>query len=207
MKQSEHVTGSTVSTQVRPEVRSDSLHLVVDDAEPDPVSVLAFDDVFREQFSYVCRTLRRFGVREGDLDDVAQDLFVAVHGRFTEWDRKRPIRPWLVSFAYRFAANYARLARHRVEPGLNEDAPSRARSPEQNAEERQAQALVIEALQYVKLERRPVLTMHDIDGFSPSEIARALEIPLNTVYSRLRLARQDFRAGVHAAQRGKERHP
>jgi RNA polymerase sigma-70 factor (ECF subfamily) len=174
-------------------------------ARPLPASISveepsSFAEVFRAELSYVCRTLRRFGVREADLEDVAQEVFLAVHRRFHERDPERPVRPWLVSFAYRFAANYARLARHRVQHGLRETEPSREGSPEERASDRQAQALVLAALQHVRLERRPVLTMHDIDGFSPSEIAFALGIPVNTVYSRLRLARAELRDAVRALQ-------
>jgi RNA polymerase sigma-70 factor, ECF subfamily len=179
-------------------VRSEPLRLVpTEEPRPEP---LAFDDLFRAEFAYVRRTLRRFGVREEALDDVAQDVFVAVHARFAERDPSRPVKPWLVAFAYRFAANHVRLARHTNEPA-RDDAPSGDGSPEDAASDKESQALVIAALQRVRLERRPVLTMHDIDGFSLSEIARALEISPNTAASRLRLAREDFRAGVRVERR------
>ncbi|HEX2671205.1 MAG TPA: sigma-70 region 4 domain-containing protein [Polyangiaceae bacterium] len=38
--------------------------------------------------------------------------------------------------------------------------------------------------------------MHEIDGCPIPEVADALGIPLNTAYSRLRLARQDFADGL-----------
>lgn len=43
--------------------------------------------------------------------------------------------------------------------------------------------------------------MHDVDGHDVPEIATLLSIPLNTAYSRLRLARADFRAAVERATR------
>ena len=52
------------------------------------------------------------------------------------------------------------------------------------------------ALEHIPIERRGVFVMHDIDGIAAPEIAVALEIPLNTAYSRLRLARRDFGEAV-----------
>jgi RNA polymerase sigma-70 factor (ECF subfamily) len=39
--------------------------------------------------------------------------------------------------------------------------------------------------------------MHELDGFTCEQIARTLEIPIGTTYSRLRLAREDFSGAMH----------
>jgi RNA polymerase sigma-70 factor (ECF subfamily) len=54
----------------------------------------------------------------------------------------------------------------------------------------------MEALDRLDFDRRVVLVMHDLDEISVPEIAAMLEIPLNTAYSRLRLARVDVVAAV-----------
>ena len=87
----------------------------VDRATTASVLADAFRSVLEAEFGYVCRALRRLGVRQADLKDVAQELFVAVHERFAERDPSRSIRPWLFSFALRYASNYRKLARHRAE--------------------------------------------------------------------------------------------
>lgn len=148
-----------------------------------------FEELFDTEFAYVCRSLRRLGVRSADVPDVAQELFITVHRRFAEYDRARPARPWLFSFSLKFASNYRRLARNRALE-VNADSVDAA-SP--NAE---ARDLVLRALVDLDFDRRVVLVMHDLEGFAAPEIAAATETPLNTVYSRLRLARADFRAAV-----------
>ena len=153
------------------------------------------------EFSWVCRTLRRLGVRENDLEDVAQQVFVSVHEKFGSYDRSRPVRPWLAAFAYRIAANQNRLARHQREV-MDESAENQTDEldPEQALDEKRVRDRVLHALGKVELERRAVLVMHDIDAFSAPEISEALAIPLNTVYSRLRVARQELRAALGRAQ-------
>ena len=160
-----------------------------------------FQSVFDTEFSYVCRVLRRLGVLTPDLEDVAQEVFVSVHGKFASYDRSLPIKPWLFAFAYRAAANYQRLARHRREVSEEALGDSVAPgTPEQDLLDRQRQGRVLEALQGVPLERRGVLVMHDIDGIAAPEIASALSIPVNTVYSRVRVARDEFRAALRRAE-------
>ena len=162
-----------------------------------------FRSVFDAELAYVCHSLRRLGVREGDLEDVAQDLFVAVHARFSEYDRARPIRPWLFSFACRVAANYRRLARHRREvarPDADEGATSLP-DPEQSAERSEKRELLLEALETIDFDRRAAFIMHDLDGFTAAQIAEVVGAPENTIHSRVRLARIEMKQAVLAIRR------
>ena len=129
---------------------------------------------------------------------MAHDTFVAVYRQLDHYDDARPLRPWLCGFAYRMASDYRRLARHRYER-MSDDAGYQAPVPSQ-AQELEARDLTLRALDEVALERRVVLLLHDIDGHSMPEIAAELALPLNTAYSRLRLARQEFRDAVERLQ-------
>jgi RNA polymerase sigma-70 factor (ECF subfamily) len=174
-------------------------------ARPPENSQATFHTVFEAEFDYVCHALRRLGVRDADLEDVAQDVFLGLHRRFDEYDGNRPIRPWLVAFAFRAASNYRRGQRRRgeelgSEPG---ESPVDGRCTVEGAERSR---LVQQVLDQIDLERSVVLVMFDMDGYTASEIAASFELPLNTVYSRIRLARRDFRTiGAHLfSQTGEE---
>jgi RNA polymerase sigma-70 factor, ECF subfamily len=158
-----------------------------------------FRALFEAEHSYVRHTLRRLGVRERDVEDLTHDVFVAVHRGLPGYDPQRPPRPWLFGIAFRIASDYRRRARflREVQTDKDEQDAIDASPPadEQLAAE-QARRLVLEALDDLELDRRAVLILHDIDGHSVPEIARTLAIPLNTAYSRLRLAREQFKAAV-----------
>jgi RNA polymerase sigma-70 factor, ECF subfamily len=68
--------------------------------------------------------------------------------------------------------------------------------PDDALQSKQARALVLAALERIPLPRRAVLVMHDIDDIPVGQVAAALEIPLFTVYSRLRKARRELEAAV-----------
>jgi RNA polymerase sigma-70 factor (ECF subfamily) len=166
-------------------------------AEVDEPFVADFVAVFKAHFAYVWHSLRRLGVREGDLEDVVHDVFVTVHRRLDAYDPARPMRPWLFAFACRAAADYRKQARHRV--ALIDD-PGELRDPAPAVDEQaitlQELDRVARALDALELDRRAVFVLHEIDGFPVPEVARALGIPANTAYSRLRLARADFEGAI-----------
>lgn len=150
-----------------------------------------FRRLFDAEFSAVCRSLRRLGVHQADLKDVAQELFLALHQQLDTYDPARPIHPWLFGFSLRFAANYRRLSRNRGH--VSDEVLATHAAAEPSAE---ARDLVLRALDGLDFDRRVVLVMHDLEGFSAPEIAAELAINLNTVYSRIRLAREDFQSAL-----------
>lgn len=149
--------------------------------------------MFEEELGYVWTTLRRLGVRSVDLEDVSHEVFVVVHRRLSDFDATRPIRPWLFGIAYRVTSDYRRRA-HRRHETLTSEEPEGSSSdgPEEEASIRQRRALLLRALDRLDPEKRAVIVMHDLDEIGMPDIAVALEIPLNTGYSRLRLARREL---------------
>lgn len=145
--------------------------------------------------------LRRLGVADADLPDLTQETLVAVHARWSEYDHKRPIRPWLIAFAARLAANHRRRPDQRLARSGNTDPMTDALAhdgplPDAQFGAAQDRALVLAALEALDDERRVVFVAAEIEELSMPEIAAALGIPLNTGYTRLRLARADFAAAV-----------
>jgi RNA polymerase sigma-70 factor, ECF subfamily len=151
---------------------------------------------FEEHFDYVYRSLRRLGVQERDVEDVAHDLFVRVHVELPGFDASRPHKPWLFAFAFRFASDYRRLARHRTVPTADVDLVHDAPGAEAAYLDAEKRALLARALDELDLDRRAVVLLHEIDGVPVPEIATVLGIPLNTAYSRLRLGREALTAAV-----------
>ncbi|HEY3499385.1 MAG TPA: sigma-70 family RNA polymerase sigma factor [Polyangiaceae bacterium] len=164
---------------------------------PGPLRDLDFPGIFEAHFDYVWNTLRRLGVQRADVEDVTHDVFVAVLRKLDQYDPERPLRPWLFGFAFRVASDYRELARHRFEHASDDGELEDGRpSALDNAMQHQELGLAKRALTALELGRRAVFILHELDACPMPEVARALGIPLNTAYSRLRLARADLAAAA-----------
>jgi RNA polymerase sigma-70 factor (ECF subfamily) len=175
-------------------VVSDLLHVPALDEPLEPVS---FNAIFRAEFDYVWNSLRRLGVPLRDLEDLTHDVFFRIYERLADYDRARPLRPWLFGFSFRVASDYRRRFSNRREVL---SPASETSDPAPTALDRlvQAEAMTLArtALEGIEIERRAVFILHELDGSSVPEIANALGLPLNTTYSRLRVAREEFRAAL-----------
>ena len=161
---------------------------------PVAMSEPEFRAAYDSHFDYVWRSLRRLGAPDRDLDDLAHDTFIAFFR--SGYDRARPIKPWLFGIAFRVASDYRRRAQNKYEIAVEHEATDGAPAADEQVTANERRRLVLDALATLDLDRRAVFVMHDIDGHSMPEIADSLCVPLNTCYSRLRLARADFQAAV-----------
>jgi RNA polymerase sigma-70 factor (ECF subfamily) len=78
----------------------------------------------------------------------------------------------------------------RAESALEETAPT----PETLLDEERARELLYQLLSELDERFRVVFVMYEIEAMTMQEIAEVLEVPVGTVASRLRAAREDFGA-------------
>lgn len=163
-----------------------------------------FRAIYEREFSYVWNALVRLGVRGENLQDFAHDVFATSYRKLPTYDRSRPIRPWLFGIAYRTVVDARRKQSHGREVGAPlPEVVDPSRSPEAKVAVTQARQIAQRIIDRMDLDRRAVFVMHDLEGHSVPDISEALGVPLNTAYSRLRLARAEFNEQVERAV-GKE---
>ncbi len=183
----------------RPSLRG--VTVPTDDAE---VRARAFRRLYDTQLDFVWRNLRRLGVSEADAEDRAQEVFVVAHRRFDEFeDRGRGPRAWLFQIVLRVASDARRHKRRHPEFPDGGDAVERVSVEPSQADamaRRDNLARLDAALAVLDIDRRAVLVLHEIEEMTAPEIAQVLNIPLNTVYSRLRVAREKLEVAL--ARRG-----
>jgi RNA polymerase sigma-70 factor (ECF subfamily) len=157
-----------------------------------------FRQIYDAEIGFVCNFLRRLGVLASDVEDVAQEVFASVHAKLDAYDASRPLRPWIAGFAVHCAAGYRRKARNRDVPTETLEQQATVGS---GIAKREAHETVMHGLGTLDDGQREVLVLHDLYGHSMEETAGILAIPVNTGYSRLRVARERFRAAIQLLQR------
>lgn len=171
------------------------------EASPQGVVVPSFSEVYQRYFDFVWSSARHLGVGSAALDDVVQEVFIVIHAKLHTLQRPEALRSWIYGVVRRTASGHRRSSRSE-ESGRSHyehlvPGPSSACSTPLDALERNAQLELLSTL-LAELDeaKREVFILADFQEMAVPEIADALEIPLNTAYSRLRAARQAFEAGL-----------
>jgi RNA polymerase sigma-70 factor (ECF subfamily) len=160
---------------------------------------LDFDTIYRDNASFLWFVLRRLGVPESSIDDVFQETFLTIHRRIDSFEGRAPLRSWLYGVAVRVARSYHRRAsvRRLFFSDFSEGyEPVDPLSGVENVERREALALVDQLLEKLPRKRREVFVLVEIEGLTAKEVAPIVGCNVNTVYSRLRLAREAFGAAL-----------
>ena len=157
-----------------------------------------FEALYEEHFDFVWRSLRRLGIPALTIDDAVQDVFLVVHRRLGEFEGRSSVKTWLFGIALRVASVHRRSAARRPTEPLTEEPADAATAPAAEAlsEAREAARLVHQLLDCLEEDRRAVFVLSELEQMTAPEISTALGVNLNTVYSRLRLARRDFDAAL-----------
>lgn len=158
--------------------------------------------IFEEHADFVWRVLARAGVRDADLKDASQEVFIIVADKLGQLEPDAKVTTWLYGIAIRVAANQRRKVQRKREDFTGEAAfdetHDEADGPEQIAVRAEARTQLAELLEALVPEQRIVFEMFELEEMTCPDIAKTLGIPLGTTYTRLRAARA---AVVESAQR------
>lgn len=145
----------------------------------------------------VARVLRNAGTAEADIEDDVQRVFITLSNRLDDV-KAGAEKSFLVQTALNMALHSRRAAARRREilTDCPPEAPGTSATPEETAMRQQARRNLDQILSEMAADLRTVFVLYELEEMTMAEISAALEIPGGTVASRLRRAREDFRARV-----------
>jgi RNA polymerase sigma-70 factor, ECF subfamily len=161
--------------------------------------LMTFDQVYDEHFRFVWRALRRLGVPESDVADAVQDVFIVVHRRLRDFEGRSKVTTWLFGICLRVAHDRRRLPhvkRQVDDPDAIAGQADEEADTGAQAERRQGLELLETFLDEMTLEQRAVFVLFELESMGGEAVAETLQIPVGTAYSRLRLARDQFRRSL-----------
>jgi RNA polymerase sigma-70 factor (ECF subfamily) len=158
---------------------------------------LAFREVFRNHRADVARLVQRMTGRPSDLEDIVQEVFLQVYRSIKDFRGQSRFSTWL----YRVTVNVVLMQRRaaRSRPVLQEapddafGADLRELPDDQVARARRVSAFY-RLLDRLSDKKRAVFVLHELEGLSPSEIAKVVSAPVLTVRTRLFYARRELLA-------------
>jgi RNA polymerase sigma-70 factor (ECF subfamily) len=155
-------------------------------------SAPGFQRVFEEFAPYVLRVLPRLGVCARDVDDVAQEVFLAIYRGLPAFEGRSSVKTWVYGICIRAGRNHNRRAyKQREQLGALLDATADgSQTPALDLESRRALIALDAALAKLPEAQRSVFVLHQIEALSVLEIAQVLDCSKFTIYARLYAARR-----------------
>jgi RNA polymerase sigma-70 factor (ECF subfamily) len=159
---------------------------------------LTFDEVYDAHAAFVWRVVRRLGVREADVADVVQEVFLVVHRQLGGFEGRSSVRTWVYGIATRCASTHRRRAHLTRE--ASGDVPESSIEPDQptSIDRRQARARLDRLLDELSDDQRAVFVLYELEELPMAEIADVVGCPVQTAYSRLHAARKVISSAASA---------
>ena len=159
----------------------------------------AFDLLVVRYQRRIAALISRYRLDAGTIEDLTQEAFIKAYRGLAGFRGDSTFFTWLARIALNTTKTYLAERKRRVEAvGLEEDAGEldplasieSGDLTEGTVASRQMGEIIARALDEMSPDLRDALTMREIDGMSYQEIAAALDVPLNTVRSRIFRARE-----------------
>jgi RNA polymerase sigma-70 factor, ECF subfamily len=184
---------SAVSTVIELDSAFES-KLIEDCAEGD---ALAWRKLHRKYFPVAAAFLRKLGVRERDLEDATQDVFLQMYKYLPRFRRQAELSTWL----YRLCITQARHTRRRVRVteallSILSLMPTASMLSEPAFSEDLARKRIAQALASLPEGERAVFVLYEMEGLPGKQIAEIVKCPEATVWRRLHYARRTFREAL-----------
>lgn len=165
------------------------------------------EQIYDAYFDFVWRNARRLGVPESSADDVAQDVFMVVQRRIGDYDGRASMQAWIFGILVRVVSSHRRSHQRKGARNVPFDSEMSSEltaapelTPVEHAERAERTVLLVRLLDELGEDKRTLLILSELEGWTLREIAELLGSNINTVHSRLRAAKRDFERAYLQAQ-------
>lgn len=155
----------------------------------------AFEQIYRSTCGFVYNVALRIIHNYADAEEVTQDVFMKVYHSLKDFRFRSSFKTWLYRITVNTAINRYRSTRREKKDRVDFDTVINtvpvAQPVGQDALVKGDNELLLnKLLEGLSPEYKACLVLREIEGLSYKEIAASLNIPVNTVRSRLRRARE-----------------
>ena len=164
-----------------------------------------FNEIFKTYAQRVWRTLKRLRVRDEDVDDVAQEVFLVVSKQLATFEGRSKLSTWIYSICVRVASEYRRRPYVRRET-LVDEMPEHhdGGAFEESFAREEAKKKLDSILDSLDDDKRTTFVLFEIERLQMPEIAEIMGCPQQTAYYRLHAARKIVEERIAEMRAGEE---
>jgi RNA polymerase sigma-70 factor (ECF subfamily) len=156
--------------------------------------------IYREHVRYVWRCVRHLGVREADVEDLTQEVFLVIGRKLSTFEGRSSLKTWIYGITLRVVSDHRRKAHSRREVSVAEPSEAPADdNPQEEASRRGLRLRLQRHLDALSAAQREVFVLYELEELTMKEVADVVGVPLQTAYSRLHAARECLKARLSAA--------
>ena len=191
MRRAEFLAEEAVSKHDRaaaPQVFDDGGRLLVRHRGGDPDAFEELAQLYRVRiYTYLVRS----GIREGDRDDLFQEIFLTVHRYAGRYDPTLPLAPWLFTIAVNAVRSYFRSPKFKREIAAEEPPEAQDESPNQGEvfDGKELAGWIERELKALPEAQREAVLLCYVKDMEQEEAAEALGMNVNSLKTNLRRAR------------------
>jgi len=153
--------------------------------------------LFDAHAAALLRLVERLTGAGGHVEDVVQDVFLVAHRRAETLAAADSPKAWLYGIAVNLCREHRKRGRRRDGLwrlwGPRKTSPLQAEPtlpPDEAAARRQLGARIRACVEALPDSQREVVVLYELEGLEGADIARLLQVPINTVWTRLHTARK-----------------
>ena len=165
-----------------------------------------FEELVSPHMNNLYMLAYRLTGQRDNAEDLVQDLLLKVYPRLQEMQGIEKLAAWLSRVLYRlFIDQYRHQQRSPINLMSDENViynthASNMAGPSDVANAELSQELINAALAQLSVDRRILIMLHDVEGYSLQEINEITDIPVGTIKSRLSRARNKLRKIIQSRE-------
>lgn len=160
-----------------------------------------FEALLKPHIGYLYRVAYRLTNQAEAAEDLLQDVMLHFYPKCQELKKIENLKPWLARSLYnRFIDNLRKNKRNPVTDAMDDSKLSvvvdQALEPERETEQSLMQNRISQSLEYLNEDQRQVVVLHDMEGYTLTELSDMMSTPVGTLKSRLHRARASIRKSL-----------
>ncbi|MBP9853761.1 MAG: RNA polymerase sigma factor [Candidatus Omnitrophica bacterium] len=154
--------------------------------------IAAFEQVYKTYSQFVYNVAYRMAGKIEEAEEITQEVFITIHQKLEKFRFESSFKTWIYRITVNSSINYfKKMRKNKTVPYEDQYEYEQPDHPVYSDMDKEAnQSLIQKFLDYLNPDQRACIVLRNIEGLSYEEMARSLNININTVRTRLKRARE-----------------